>query len=99
MNVYFACSITGGRQDEVIYQKLVTALQQDGHHVPTALLASPEVMPLEGVVSPEDVYTRDIRWITDCDFLLAEVSTTRSSVLTGFVKETADDLSKSSRLG
>jgi len=75
MNVYFACSITGGRQDEVIYQKLVTALQQDGHHVPTALLASPEVMPLEGVVSPEDVYTRDIRWITDCDFLLAEVST------------------------
>jgi 2'-deoxynucleoside 5'-phosphate N-hydrolase len=75
MNVYFACSITGGRQDEVIYQKLVATLQQDGHHVPTALLASPEVMPLEGVVSPEDVYERDVRWITDCDFLLAEVST------------------------
>jgi nucleoside 2-deoxyribosyltransferase len=75
MNVYFACSITGGRQDEVIYQKLVTALQQDGHQVPTALLASPEVMPLEGVVLPEDVYARDIRWITDCDVLLAEVST------------------------
>ena len=75
MNVYFACSITGGRQDELIYQKLVAALQQDGHHVPTALLASPDVMPLEGVVSPEDVYTRDVRWITDCDLLLAEVST------------------------
>ncbi len=75
MNIYFACSITGGRQDELIYQKLVAALQQDGHHVPTALLASPEVMPLEGVVSPEDVYARDVSWITDCDFLLAEVST------------------------
>ena len=46
-----------------------------GHHVPTALLASPDVMPLEGVVSPEDVYARDIRWITECDMLLAEVST------------------------
>jgi nucleoside 2-deoxyribosyltransferase len=75
MNVYFACSITGGRQDELVYQKLVAALQQDGHHVPTALLASPDVMPLEGVVSAADVYTRDVRWITECDFLLAEVST------------------------
>jgi len=75
MNIYFACSITGGRQDELVYQKLVAALQQDGHHVPTALLASPEVMPLEGVVSPEDVYARDVSWITACDFLLAEVST------------------------
>lgn len=75
MNIYFACSITGGRQDEQIYQALVAALQQGGHHVPTALLASPEVMPLEGVVSAQDVYARDVRWITDCDFLLAEVST------------------------
>ena len=75
MNVYFACSITGGRQDERIYQKLVTTLQQEGHHVPTALLASPDVMPLEGVVSPADVYARDVRWISECDFLLAEVST------------------------
>ena len=75
MNVYFACSITGGRQDELVYQSLVAALQSYGHHVPTALLASPDVMPLEGVVSAEDVYTRDVRWITECDFLLAEVST------------------------
>jgi nucleoside 2-deoxyribosyltransferase len=75
MNIYFACSITGGRQDELIYQKLVAYLQQDGHQVPTALLASPDVMPLEGVVSPEDVYARDVRWITECDLLLAEVST------------------------
>ena len=75
MNVYFACSITGGRQDELIYQKLVETLQQNGHQVPTALLASPDVMPLEGMVSAEDVYARDVRWIRECDFLLAEVST------------------------
>ncbi len=75
MNIYFACSITGGRQDELVYQALVSAMQQDGHHVPTALLASPEVMPLEGVVSPEDVYARDVHWISECDLLVAEVST------------------------
>jgi nucleoside 2-deoxyribosyltransferase len=75
MNIYFACSITGGRQDELVYQALVSALQKNGHHVPTALLASPNVIPLEGVVLPEDVYARDVRWITECDMLLAEVST------------------------
>ena len=75
MNIYFACSITGGRQDELVYQKLVATLQENGHHVPTAILASPEVMPMEGVVTPDDVYTRDTGWIRECDLLLAEVST------------------------
>ena len=75
MNIYFACSVTGGRRDELVYQKLVAVLQSSGHLVPTALLASPDVMPLEGVVSAQDVYERDVHWIDECDFLLAEVST------------------------
>jgi nucleoside 2-deoxyribosyltransferase len=75
MNVYFACSITGGRQDELVYQRLVAALQEHGHHVPTAQLASPEAIHLEGVATPEEVYARDVAWIRGCDFLLAEVST------------------------
>jgi nucleoside 2-deoxyribosyltransferase len=75
MNVYFACSITGGRQDELVYQRLVTALQEHGHHVPTAKLAGPEVIHLEGVETPEAVYARDVAWIKECDFMLAEVST------------------------
>lgn len=75
MNIYFACSITGGRQDELVYQDLVAALQKNGHHVPTAILASPAVMPLEGLETPEEVYARDVRWIRECDLLLAEVST------------------------
>ena len=75
MNIYFACSITGGRQDELVYQRLVAALQENGHQVPTAILASPEVMPMEGLVTPADVYARDTRWIRECDLLLAEIST------------------------
>ena len=75
MNVYFACSITGGRQDELAYQRLVAALQEHGHIVPTAQLASPEAIHLEGVATPEEVYTRDVGWIKECDLLVAEVST------------------------
>jgi 2'-deoxynucleoside 5'-phosphate N-hydrolase len=75
MNIYFACSITGGRQDEATYAALVTALLVDGHTVPTASLARPEVMEQEGRLSPEEVYGRDVAWIEACDALIAEVST------------------------
>ena len=75
MKIYFACSITGGRQDEARYQKIVDALLTDNHQVPTAGLASPEVMKLEGIVDPTDVYERDTGWIRESEVLIAEVST------------------------
>ncbi len=75
MNVYFACSITGGREAETAYQIIVDTLQADGHHVPTAHLSLPDVIALEAVVDPQDVYTRDIDWITACHAMIAEVST------------------------
>jgi len=75
MNIYFACSITGGREFEPVFQAITRALLTDGHVVPTAHLADPEVMALEAVVSPRQVYERDVSWIQACDALVAEVST------------------------
>ncbi len=74
MNLYFACSITGGREFEPVYQKLIAALLADGHEIPTAHLADSAVMDLEGVVSPSEVYERDVQWIRAAEALLAEVS-------------------------
>ena len=75
MNVYFACSITGGRKDQDVYAEIVNNLLAAGHTVPTAALASPEVTLDEGVLEPAEVYQRDVNWIADCDVLVAEVST------------------------
>jgi nucleoside 2-deoxyribosyltransferase len=75
MNVYFSCSLTGGRNDEAIYAAIVEHLHANGHEVPTAHLAMPEVMDLERVVEPGEVFQRDIAWIQACDALIAEVST------------------------
>jgi len=75
MNIYFACSITGGREFEPIYQAIVAALEAEGHVIPTSHLASSEVVGLEKIVSPQDVYLRDIRWIEQADIVIAEVST------------------------
>jgi nucleoside 2-deoxyribosyltransferase len=75
MNIYFSCSLTGGRDDESIYRAIVEHLRASGHEVPTAHLALPEVMELEKVVDPAEVYQRDIAWIQACDAVIAEVST------------------------
>lgn len=75
MNIYFACSITGGRQFEPIYQTITKSLLDAGHVVPTAHLAGENVIDLEQVVEAREVYTRDVNWIKECDALVAEVST------------------------
>jgi nucleoside 2-deoxyribosyltransferase len=75
MNIYFARSITGGRDFETAYQAIIAALLADGHTIPTAYLAETEVKALEAIVSPREVYERDVTWIADCDALVAEVST------------------------
>ena len=75
MNVYFSCSLTGGRQDQSVYAAIVAYLIDQGHAVPTAHLAHRDVMDLEQVVDPAEIYQRDVEWIRDCDALVAEVST------------------------
>lgn len=74
MNIYFACSITGGREFESVYQELVATLIADGHIIPTSHLAQSEVMEDERILAPQDVYERDVNWINNCDVLIAEVS-------------------------
>ena len=52
MNIYFACSITGGRDFESVYQAIVHALVEDKHEVPTAHLAETCVTSVEAVIDP-----------------------------------------------
>jgi nucleoside 2-deoxyribosyltransferase len=73
MNIYFACSITGGREFESVYQAMVAALGVDGHQIPTLGLAQPGVTE-EATLEPRFVYERDTSWIRACDALVAEVS-------------------------
>lgn len=75
MDLYFSCSLTGGRQDQPIYAALVAHLQALGHHVLTAHLASDTVLAADGELSPEIVFARDTAWLRRCDAVIAEVST------------------------
>lgn len=74
MKIYFACSITGGREYEKTYQAITRFLLDEGYEVPTAHLAESNILDLERIVRPSDVYARDVNWIRTSDILLAEVS-------------------------
>ena len=75
MKIYFACSITGGRDDEAVYRQLVDTMLADGHNVPTPELANSNTLEMETNHPAKEVYTRDITWIEESDCLVAEVST------------------------
>lgn len=75
MKAYFACSISGGRKDEKIYQHLVRKLLELGLDVPTAHIAESGIEIVDGQEDPRDIYQRDVDWIAESDILIAEVST------------------------
>lgn len=75
MDIYFSCSLTGGRQDQPVYSALVGCMQRLGHRVLTAHLADPEVMAQDAVVDAASVYARDLAWLEACDAFVAEVTT------------------------
>ena len=73
-NIYFACSITGGRAYEGVYQSITRALLDEGIEVPTAHLAETGVVDEEKIIQPRAVYERDAAWMRSADALIAEVS-------------------------
>ncbi|MCX6055855.1 MAG: nucleoside 2-deoxyribosyltransferase [Chloroflexi bacterium] len=75
MNIYFSCSITGGRNEETTYQAIVKDMLGHGHEIPTAHLASSEVTQADREIQPKDIYIRDMNWLENCDAVVAEVTT------------------------
>ncbi len=75
MKVYFACSITGGREDEDTYQKMVGMLLSMGIDIPTAHIAETGIEEVDAREDPYDIYFRDVTWIEESDLLIAEVTT------------------------
>lgn len=92
MKVYFACSISGGRQDEAVYQHLVDFLLRLNIEVPTAHIAETGIEEIDAREASRDIYQRDVDWIRESDLLVAEVSTPSHGV--GYEIGYALDLAK-----
>ena len=74
MQIYFAGSIAGGRKYLETYTKLVHYLQEKGHSIPTEHIIAPDVLKSEKKVTAEEIYSRDVDWLSKSAALIAEVS-------------------------
>ncbi|HJW72957.1 MAG TPA: nucleoside 2-deoxyribosyltransferase [Geothrix sp.] len=75
MDLYFSCSLTGGRLDQPVYAALVAHLQALGHRVLTAHLAGEAVLAADDEMSAPAVFERDTAWLRASDAVIAEVTT------------------------
>jgi nucleoside 2-deoxyribosyltransferase len=73
--IYFSGSITGGRGDVALYRKLIDALEDDGHRVLAGAVATENVDAGGEDLSRREIFERDLRWLDECDLLVAEVTT------------------------
>jgi nucleoside 2-deoxyribosyltransferase len=75
MKIYFAGSISGGRDDREIYSRIIDLLGKYGkvltEHVGDIKLSEKG----EIGITDEYIYERDTSWIKEADALVAEVST------------------------
>jgi len=75
MNIYFAGSIRGGRDDARWYQELVKNLQRYGT-VLTEHVANTEFTNMgEAAKDSGFIHSRDLAWLAGSDAVVAEVST------------------------
>lgn len=74
MKIYLACTVRGHRGGLKAGRLIADRLQCHGHDVLTTHLLSDDVNEAEARLSEQDVYCRDVEWLTECDALVAEAS-------------------------
>ena len=74
MRIYLACTVRGDRGGVLAGRAICERLQQHGHEVLTTHLLADDVEGAESQLTEEQVYRRDLDWLTSCDVLVAEAS-------------------------
>ncbi|HLC48987.1 MAG TPA: nucleoside 2-deoxyribosyltransferase [Candidatus Andersenbacteria bacterium] len=92
MNIYFAASIRGGRDDQEIYKQIIELLRSFGT-VLTEHFGNKDIVASAG--TGKDVvaiYKQDMDWVTMADVVVAEV--TQPSLGVGYEIGRAEDMGK-----
>ena len=74
MRIYLACTVRGERGGVLAGRAIGRRLQEHGHEVLTTHLLADDVERAESQLTEEQVYRRDLEWLSRCDVLVAEAS-------------------------
>ncbi len=91
--VYFAGSIRGGRQDAALYGEMIAFMEERGCRVLTEHVGL-ESLQQEGerTMTEEEIFQRDMAWLTESDLMVAECTTPSHGV--GYELARARDIGK-----
>lgn len=94
-DIYFGCSIAGGRDYSSMYSDIVGFIKSSGGQVLSELFANPSLVSETGTnpeLTPAYIWQRDISWIKRADGLIMEV--TQPSLGVGYEIALAEQLHK-----
>jgi len=74
VTIYLACTVRGDRGGVAAGRAISERLHELGHQVLTTHLLADDVNEAESKLTEEDVYRRDLDWLSQCDVLVAEAS-------------------------
>jgi 2'-deoxynucleoside 5'-phosphate N-hydrolase len=74
MNIYFAGSIRGGREDKALYFEIIEQLREYGH-VLTEHIGDAELTALGEPADDRAIHDRDLSWLKESEYVVAEVTT------------------------
>ena len=74
MKIYFGFTVAGDRSAIDTARRVVELLEEYGHVVLTRHLVDANAWEADRLISPQDVYRRDMAWLEQCDLFIAEVS-------------------------
>lgn len=74
MHVYLACTVRGDRGGVLAGRAICERLQRHGHDVLTTHLLADDVDAAESRLTDDEVFRRDVEWLSRCDVLVAEAS-------------------------
>lgn len=92
MKIYFAASIRGGREDQLLYAQIIKLLGEFGT-VLTEHFGEKAITPQQGTGrNVQDIHDQDLAWVKECDVVVAEV--TQPSLGVGYELAKAEEWGK-----
>lgn len=74
MNIYFAGAIRGGRKDVALYFEIIELLVEYGE-ILTEHIGNAELTGLGEIDDDRKIHDRDLAWLKQAEYLVAEVTT------------------------
>src|ERR1700736_3021824 len=74
MKIYFGFTVAGDRSSIAPAKSVVEMLEAMGHVVLTKHLVRDDAWEADRLITPQQVFERDMNWLEECDCFMAEVS-------------------------